>query len=72
MTSIWQTHQARLAAILAEQPGRAPNWTTRRRGVSATHAVAAGWEGYGSPGSPTMRLPGVWRPECGPLVVRAR
>jgi hypothetical protein len=69
MGNAWQTYQMRLATLLENQPVPAPSWGPARRAF-ATCGPTSPTSRRGEPVAPFVRLPGVRRPECGPLMIR--
>jgi hypothetical protein len=70
MTNTWQIYQARLAALLADRPVPAPSWGRRRAALAPCRPTGSAVDDRDEPLAPLVRLPGVRRPECGPLLVR--
>ena len=69
MGNAWQTYQMRLATWLENQPIPAPSWGPARRAFT-TCGPTSPTSRRGEPVAPFVRLPGVRRPECGPLMIR--
>ena len=71
MTSTWQTYQTRLVACLDQQPSPAPRWLLVRQLALATLGPpVSACEDHEPSVLPHVRLPGISRPEGGPLQVR--
>jgi len=72
MTYAWQTYQARLAELLENRPVPAPSWSRGRRALVSRSEMPPAGDGPDQPVAPRVRLPGIWHPESGPLMVRAQ
>ena len=70
MTNAWQTYQTRLAALLEQRPVPAPSWGHGHRARASCGPMPPASDGRDQPVAPRVRLPGIWQPECGPLMVR--
>jgi hypothetical protein len=71
MTNTWHTYQTRLAASLNQQPTPAPRWLLVRRAALAA-ALGPLMAPDNDASATLVRLPGIWRPESGPLQVRSQ
>jgi hypothetical protein len=72
MTYAWQTYQTRLAELLENRPVPAPSWGCRRRAPASCSQMPPARDGPDEPVAPRVRLPGIWQPECGALMVRTQ
>jgi hypothetical protein len=72
MTYAWQTYQTRLAELLENRPVPAPSWSRGRRALASCRQMPPAGDGPDQPVAPRVRLPGIWQPECGPLMVRTQ
>jgi len=71
MTNTWHTYQTRLAASLNQQPTPAPRWLlVRQAALAALGPLMSTTPDNDEPVAPLVRLPGIWRPESGPLQAR--
>jgi hypothetical protein len=69
-----QIYQTRLAALPREQPTPAPNWLPGRRVAMRIRCQPTSRAGgaHHAPLAQLVKLPGIWRPDYAPFVVRAR
>jgi len=72
MTNAWQTYQTRLSALLAQLPISAPNWPGPRVAPASCGPTPPASDVHDESGVQPVRLPGISRPECGPLMVRTQ
>jgi len=71
MTNTWHTYQTRLAASLNQQPTPARRWLlVRGAAIAALGPLMSTTPDNDESVTPLVRLPGIWRPESGPLQVR--
>jgi len=71
MTNAWQIYQSRLAALFRQQPIPVPIWRPGRRVAFAPCGpTPPATDGHHESATQVVRLPGIRRPECGPLMVR--
>ena len=72
MNDVWQTYQSRLAATLGQPQIPASSWRRRRASSASLSRPLALIDVHLEPARQFVRLPGIQRPECGPLPVRVR
>ena len=71
MTNTWQTYQMQLARLFGQQPIPVPIWRPGRRVTFTPRApTPSPRDGHDESATPVVRLPGIRRPECSPLMVR--
>jgi hypothetical protein len=70
MTNTWHTYQTRLAASLNHWLTPAPRWLlVRGAAFAALEPPSSMAQDNDESVMPLVRLPGIWRPESGPLQV---